>query len=82
MSAPSSTTSWQGAARNAAGFMSHSALAICSSRPASFSPFGGSGSFRLASTRPTSRSCDTSPAPMASATRLGVPNRFVKAEIV
>ena len=48
----------------------------------SFSPFGGSGSFRLASTRPTSRSSLTSVAPMPWATRRGVPNRFVKAEIL
>ena len=58
--------------------MSHSALAICSSLPASFRPRGGSGSFRLASMRPMSRRSPTDSLPMPRATRSGVPNRLVK----
>ncbi len=80
--APSKTTSWHTGRRTLAGFMSHSALAICNNRPASFSPLGGCGSFRLASKAPISRSSPTSAAPMPIATRRGVPNKFVRAEIL
>ena len=62
--------------------MSHKALTICNKRPESFRPLGGSGSFKLASICPISRSSFTSSAPIAIATRLGVPNRFVKTEIL
>ena len=62
--------------RSTAGFMSHSALPIVHSLPASLTDFGGSGSRRLASSWPMPRSSEMSVAPMPSATRWGVPNRL------
>lgn len=49
---------------------------------ASFRPLGGSGSLRLARTRPISRNSLTSSAPMPKATRRGVPNRLARTGIL
>ena len=74
---PSQTTDWQTPVRSSFGAMSHSALFSRATLPiASRSPRGASGSRRLAKTSPTSRSAPTSVAPMASATRVGVPKRL------
>ncbi len=51
-------------------------LKIGSLDQASFSPLGGSGSLRKASSLPISRSSETSSAPIPKATRSGVPNRL------
>ena len=75
-SSPSSITSWQGASLTTLGAMEMTFLKIGSLLQASFSPFGGSGSLRKASSLPISRSSETSSAPIPRATRLGVPNRL------
>ena len=49
---------------------------------ASFNPFGGSGSFKAASSSPTSRNADTDSCPIPMATRRGVPNRFPRTGIL
>ena len=79
-SAPSHTTSWHGPDERSFGAMSSTFMntgrVFCH---ASLSPFGGSGSFRNASSFPMSRSAvrQSSPStPIARATRCGVPNRL------
>ncbi|MCY1177086.1 hypothetical protein D9M73_173820 [compost metagenome] len=73
---PSSITSWHGPSRSTFGAIDSTFLKIGSFDQASFSPFGGSGSLRKASSLPISRSSPTSSAPMPRATRSGVPNRL------
>ena len=75
-SLPSHTISWQGALSSTFGAMLSTCFSTGSLSQASFSPLGGSGSFRYASSLPTSRSAATDSSPMPSATRRGVPNRF------
>ncbi len=70
------------AATPTTGRIVHSVLAICNKRPASRRPFGGSGSLRLASTTPMSRSPLTSVAPIAWATRTVVPKRLARTGIL
>ncbi|MNY64536.1 hypothetical protein D3C86_2016660 [compost metagenome] len=70
------TTSWQIASLTTLGAIEMILRKIGSLDQASFSPFGGSGSLRNASSLPISRSSLTASAPMPRATRSGVPNRL------
>ena len=85
-SAPSHTTSWQGAPERSFGAMSSTFMntgrVFCH---ASLRLFGGSGSLRNASSRPTSRRLSAQfagSAPIARATRCGVPKRLPSTAIV
>ena len=76
-SPPSHTISWQGALDSVFGAMCSTSRPIGIQRSiTSRNPCGGSGSFRNASSLPTSRSASTDSAPMPSATRFAVPNRL------
>ena len=75
-SLPSQTISWHFAPRNSFGDMSHTDFTSEPRPSKSLKSFGGSGSFRRASTWPILRNSLTSSAPMPSATRRVVPNRL------
>jgi hypothetical protein len=75
-SAPSHTTSWQGAELATLGVMCHSVLSRPPRPSMSLKPLGASGSLRLASSSPNVRSSRTSATPMARATRAVVPNKL------
>ena len=75
-SLPSRVTACHGADFTVRGAMSRTRLKIGSDFQASRIPLGGSGALRNASSRPISRRAPVESAPIASATRRGVPNRF------
>ncbi len=78
-SAPSRTVSWQGADETTRGAIASTVFSNGSLSHASFQPVGGSGSFNVESSVPSSRSAAAGfPAstPMPSATRFTVPNRL------
>ena len=75
-SPPSRVTACHGADFTVRGAMSRTRLKIGSDFQASRIPLGGSGALRNASSRPISRRASVESAPIASATRRGVPNRF------
>lgn len=81
-SLPSHTISWHGADDSTLGDIVNTCLSIGHFSHASFSPLGGSGSFRKASNLPTSRSALTFSSPIPSATRRGVPNRLASTGIL
>ncbi len=75
---PSHTISWQRRRGRSFGAMSSTCMNTGRLSPRVRRLFGGSGSLRKASSRPTSRrlSAQCSAAPMPRATRCGVPNRL------
>src|SRR4030066_107926 len=75
-SSASINTSWQGALFTTLAGMLSTCLKVGSFSHRSLKPFGGSGSFRYASSRPMSRKAATDSAPIPRATRSGVPNRL------
>src|SRR3989338_389405 len=77
-SAPSHTTSWHGSEETTLGDMESTCFNIGHFSQASFSPLGGSGSFRNASSLPTSRNAWVLSSPIPNATRRGVPNRLAR----
>ena len=64
------------AERSSRGAMSHKDFTSVPRPSTSLNPFGGSGSFRVASKWPILRNSLTSSAPIPKATRRGVPNRL------